>query len=184
MERVAPYKMSSIAQTNPMLDVPPQMVMAIAAGIEEPALIAEHHGFDEPQWEALKVFEPFVKLIDAKKAELRSSGFTFRLRCGLISEMMLDDLYRRATSEGASFSAMLDFAKFTAKAAGLDAPKQDAANTGSTFSINIVLNGQSVQINAQAQPDVCDVEDVSPMPEFDLAHIPNYIKAAPALHIE
>lgn len=178
--------MNALAQTNPMLDVPPQMVMAIAAGIEEPALIAEHHGFDEPQWEALKVFEPFVKLIDAKKAELKASGYSFRMKCGFISEMMLDDLYRRATSEDASFSAMLDFAKWTSKAAGLDAPKQDAANTGSTFSINIVLGGQSVQINARAQPNVIGaeyVEDVSRMPEFDFKNIPDYLESAEALHI-
>lgn len=165
------------------LDVPPQMALAIASGIEDPARVAERHGFDEDQWEALKVFEPFVKLIDAKKVELRTAGVTFRLKCGMISEMMLDDLYTAAIAEGTSFSSKLEFTKFASKAAGLDAPPKEEASTGSTFSITINLGqGKSVSVNvAQGQNSPTDIIDVEPEEseyDIDLGEIPWHLRSA------
>jgi len=168
---------------NKLLDVPPQMALAIASGIEDPALVAERHGFDEAQWEALKIFEPFVKLIEAKKTELRSAGVTFRLKCGMISEMMLDDLYTTAIAEGTSFSSKLEFTKFTSRAAGLDAPPKEETNTGATFSININLGqGKSVSVNvAQTQNNPTDIIDVEPELldyDIDLGKIPWHLRSA------
>lgn len=163
------------------LDVPPQMALAIASGIEDPARVAERHGFDEDQWEALKVFEPFVKLIEAKKAELRTAGVTFRLKCGMISEMMLDDLYTTAIAEGTSFSSKLEFTKFTSKAAGLDAPPKEEANTGSQFSITINLGqGKSIHVGATTKhtPDIIDVEPEDAAYDFDMAAIPAHLRGA------
>lgn len=168
------------------LDVPPQMALAIASGIEDPARVAERHGFDEDQWEALKVFEPFVKLIEAKKVELRTAGVTFRLKCGMISEMMLDDLYTAAIAEGTSFSSKLEFTKFASKAAGLDAPpKEENDRAGPAFSIVINLGqGKSVNVNvAQGQNNPTDIIDVEPEEaaydaDIDLGEIPWHLRSA------
>ena len=171
-----------------MLDVPPQMILSVASGIEDPTHIAERHGFDEEQWSALKVFEPFVKMVEAKKAELKASGYTFKLKCGLISEMMLDDLYTTAIAEGTSFSSKLEFTKFTSKAAGMDAPPKEEANTGAQFSITINLgSGQSIHVGASAaQPqNIIDIEPEEPTYDIDLGEIPAYLRFARSeLHLE
>lgn len=171
----------AISTENRMLDVPPQMVLTIASGIENPALIAERYGFGEDQWAALKVFEPFVKLIDAKRAELKASGFTFRAKCGLISELLLDELYARATSEDASFGMVLDMAKWTSKAAGLDAPVKQEQASGPAFSITINLGGgKSVHVGSvPAKPqDITDVEPEEYGCDADLGEVPWHLRAA------
>lgn len=128
-------------------------------GLREPREVAEDYGFTEEQWLALKVHDPFVKQVDEKKAELKAGGVTFRLKSAVIAEELLADLYLKATEEGATLHAVLETLKFTAKAAGLDQPKQDAAAAGSGFSINITIGGQSVQISGAQKGRILDADE-------------------------
>lgn len=144
-----------------VLDIPPKFVLEIAMGLRDPKEVAEDYGFTEEQWTALKAHDPFVKQVDEKKAELKASGWTFKMKSAIIAEELLADLYLKATEEGATLHAVLESLKFTAKAAGLDAPKQDTQAAGSGFSINITIGGQSVKIAGSATPqgDVYDMEE-------------------------
>lgn len=146
------------------LEVPPKMVLEIASGVRDPALIAEEHGYSEAEWLALQQFEPFAKAVEDKKAGLRADGYTFRMKSAFIAEELLADLYTKATTEGASFHTVLELAKFTARAAGIDAPVREQTAVGNGFSITINLgSGQTVQIGAtpcqEALQDVYDVDD-------------------------
>lgn len=130
-----------------VLEIEPRMVLEIAMGLREPREIAEDYGFSATQWELLKVHDPFKKQVEDKKAELKQNGVTFRLKSAVIAEELLEDLYLKATHEDASFHTVLEAVKFTSKAAGLDAPKQDGQAAGSGFSISITIGGQAVKIN-------------------------------------
>lgn len=142
-----------------VLEVEPKFVLEVAMGLREPQEIAEDYGFSEEQWIALKVHEPFVKLVEDKKAELKAGGVTFRLKSAMIAEELLADLYLKATSEDATLHSVLESLKFTAKAAGLDQPKQDAAATGSGFSINITIGGQAVKISGAQKGRVIEEDE-------------------------
>ena len=137
------------------LEVSPKFILEVASGIRDPADIAEDEGFSSDAWEALKVYPPFVAQVEAKKAELKATGYSFRMKSAFIAEDLLTGLYEKATEQGASFHTTLELAKFTARAAGLDAPSKDEEQSGNQFNISINLGGGnvvSVGVNSQKPP--------------------------------
>lgn len=154
--------------TKRMLDVPAQMVLEIAYGVEQPERVAEKFGFSPVEWEQLKGHDPFVRQVDEKKAELKASGYSFRMKAAIAAEDLLEDVYKAAKEEGSSFHTKLESVKFFARAAGLDQPVKQQQDTGPAFSITINLgNGQSVQVNstpaqqADPEPNTYDHDDVA-----------------------
>lgn len=132
-----------------MLDIEPKMILELASGIREGADIAEDYGFSLEQWHALQKFDPFVKLVEDKKTELKASGYTFRLKSAMIAEDIMEDVYLKAKDEESSFHVQLEALKFFSRAAGLDAPVKELAQAGSGFSIVIDLGGgRTVQIGS------------------------------------
>lgn len=172
--------------TKRILDVPPQLVLEVAYGVEDPEQIALRHGFSDSEWLLLKAHEPFVKQVEDKKAELKAGGYSFRCKAAFIAEDLLDSLYKKATEEDASFSVLLETIKFTSKAAGLDAPVKADQVQGSRFSITIDLGqGQSVKVDVnQSQEKVVESEDVVFEMEDSLGAVPSYLTAQPELRVE
>lgn len=149
------------------VDVDPKFVLEVASGIVEPAELAEKYGYTPSEWLFLQEYEPFVKQVNAKKEELRASGYTFRMKSAVLAEDLLQDVYVKAKAEDASFHTQLETLKFLARAAGLETPAKEQVQTGPGFSITINLgNGQSVQIGSQ-QTTTTGVVDVTPEDELD-----------------
>jgi len=143
-----------------MIEIPPRMVLELASGIRDGADIAADYGYSVEQWVAMKAFPPIVKAVDEKKAELKASGWSFRAKCGWMAEELLEDLYTKAKDKEVSFSALLETIKFTAKAAGTDAPPKVEASIGNSFSININLgNGQTVKVDVGQTPPALEASD-------------------------
>ena len=141
-----------------VLDVEPKMILEIASGVRDPAEIAEQYGLSPGQWLELQAYDPFIRLVEDKKTELKASGWTFRMKSALIAEELLEDLYLKAMDKDASFHTVLETVKFTSRAAGLDAPAKEAGMAGSGFSIVINLGGgKSIQIGDG--PRVIEHED-------------------------
>ena len=143
------------------LEVSPKFILEVASGIRDPVDIAEDEGFSSDAWEALKIYPPFVAQVEAKKAELKATGYSFRMKSAFIAEDLLAGLYEKATEQGASFHTTLELAKFTARAAGLDSPNEAEQNTGNKFSISINLGGGNVvtiggktPISSPKEPDI------------------------------
>lgn len=172
--------------TKRILDVPPQLVLEVAYGVEDPEQIALRHGFSDSEWLLLKAHAPFIKQVEDKKAELKAGGYSFRLKSAFIAEDLLDALYKKASEEDASFSVLLETIKFTSKAAGLDAPVKTDNAPGSRFSINIVLGGgQSVKVNvSQNTENVIESEDAVFEMADELGAVPGYLTAQPELRVE
>lgn len=148
---------SNIAQ----LEVSPKFILEIASGIRDPVDIAEDEGFSSDAWEALKVYPPFVAQVEAKKAELKASGYSFKMKSAFIAEDLLAGLYEKATEQGASFHTTLELAKFTARAAGLDSPNDEGKSTGSSFNISINLGGGNVvQIGGKMPTNSPKVQEI------------------------
>lgn len=151
----------------PMIDIDAKFILEVASGLREPAVIAEEYGYSSEQWIFLKVHPPFVKAVEAKKDELKASGYTFRMKAAVCAEDLLGDVYAKAKGQESSFHTQLEALKFMARAAGLDAPVKEEAAAGPGFSITINLgNGQSVQIGGQQPLETVEAE---PEEEFDFS---------------
>jgi len=135
------------SDTLKMLDVQPKMILECAMGIEDPAVVAERYGYYGPQWEALKVFEPFTKAVEEKKVELYATGYTFKTRANILAHDLLEDIYLDAKAPDTNAHTRLEALKFLSKAGGIDQPVKELETTGNAFSITINLGqGNSVKI--------------------------------------
>jgi len=139
--RYAPPARTSVRA--PQLEVPLEMIAAIATGLEEPLDIAKRYGFDEESFGALCQWPPFVQSVDAKKAEFAATGITFRLKAALMAENLVEHLYVMALTSETTFMQKLDAAKFLTKVGDLEPkPSQNALQT-EKFSIVINMPQQN-----------------------------------------
>lgn len=122
------------------VDVPPELIMAIATGLEEPRDVAYRHGIVGEQWEMLQKWKPFLDAVAKQRAELEVNGFTFRLKAKLLTEDVFDEAYKIAKSNETTLMQKIEFVKLGAKLADME-PKQSAqVAQGPGFSISINFN--------------------------------------------
>lgn len=122
------------------VDIPPELVLGIATGLEDAKDIAYRHGIVGAQWEALQKWKPFQDAVAKQRAELEANGFTFRLKAKLLTEDVFDEAYKIAKSNDTTLMQKLEFVKLGAKLADME-PKQTAqVASGPGFSISINFN--------------------------------------------
>ena len=139
-----------------VLDVPAEMVMEIAAGMEEPFAIAFRYGFTYEQFTELCQWAPFNQQVAAKQVELKTSGHTFRLMNGWMAEDLARSLYLKAKANDASLSQVHEVYKTMSKLADYE-PKSSVLPQQST--------GFSISINFSKPISAADVVDVTPRME-------------------
>lgn len=161
-----------------LLDLDPKLVFDLAARVDPPAVVAERYGLD-PDFLSELMETPHVKrLISTKRKELDDGGFALAAKAKLMFEDMLPDIYRRAKSENATLSGVLEAAKFMRTVAGLD--KQDVNAQQEKFSITIQFGG------AQPAPSTRITIDAQATPVADLDNPPPYLArvSAPVADLE
>lgn len=159
-----------MTHSTTLLDISPRLVFDLAARVDPPDVIAENYGLD-PQYLSEVVELPHVKrLIAEKRKELDDSGFVLASKAKLCYEDLLGDVYKKAKSENATLSGVLEAAKFFRTAAGLD--KQESGTQAERFSITINLGSAAadpvVQVVATPVEDavVVDFDDLPPTPAW------------------
>jgi hypothetical protein len=156
------------------LDIPHEMVISIAQGMEEPDEIAARHGFIGLRWEKLKLWKPFNDAVAAHKAELDKSGYSFRVKAAFMAEDMLSETYLKAKSVDAPFAQKMQAVQFFTRVAGLEPKEDKSAQSGEGFSVTINMNGHNTTISgssgAKSSPTgtFYDVDDV-PQPGYLIA---------------
>lgn len=129
------------ARVPPVVDIPPELIMGIAMGMEEPKDLAYRHGIVGEQWEQLCKWKPFLDAVAKQRAELEANGFTFRLKAKLLTEDVFDEAYKIAKSNETTLMQKIEFVKLGAKLADME-PKQSAqVAAGPGFSISINFSG-------------------------------------------
>jgi hypothetical protein len=140
-----------VPPTPKIHEVPAEMVLEIACGMERPLDIAHRYGYSDQEFDTLTQWPEFGRQVEAKKLELKTSGHTFRLMTGWMAEDLAKDLYRKAKGNDATLPQVHDVFKTMAKLADLE-PKQVAAAAGTGFSIQIVFGDkQAKPIDVQAK---------------------------------
>jgi len=153
------------------LDIPAEMVLAMATGMEEPKEIASRYGFEGPKWEQLSTWKPFLDAVAKQRAEFEASGYTFRTKVRALTEDLYDDVYRIAKSNDSTLMQKLEVLKFGAKLGDMEPKPQVQANVaGQGFSVTINLGthgdlskkSQTIDTLAKHVDDVKMIEEVKP----------------------
>jgi hypothetical protein len=131
-----------------VVEVPASMVLQIATGMEDEYDIAERFHFDRERYDQLKTWPPFQKQIAEKRAELQAQGVTFRIQSAYMAEDLAKDVYKVAKSNEATFMQKLEAFRTFTKLADLEPKANAVASTGPAFSISIVLNKETKNVES------------------------------------
>jgi len=129
-----------IPTAPPALDVPQELILTIAMGMEEPREIASRYGFEGARWEKLQQWKPFRDAVAQKVAELETSGITFKIKAKALTEDVFEDAYKIARSNDATLLQKLEFVKLGAKLGDMEPKTNTQAVAGPGFSITINLS--------------------------------------------
>jgi len=144
------------------VDIPAEMIRAIAMGMEEPADIAARYGYGAAQWLKLSQWQPFLLTVAAQKAEFEKSGVTFRLKSAQKADTMADHVFVEAMANETSLSQKIAVMQWFARMGELE-PKETKGGpaAGEGFSITINLGSQSQPQTVTAATPVT-IEDTTP----------------------
>lgn len=155
-------------QPKAMVDVPAEMVLAVAVGMEPPEEIAARFGFDVVRWAALAAWEPFQLAVRARRAELEQSGYTFRLKSAMRADMLADQVFIESMGNDATLGQKMEAMRTFARLGDLEPKAQaTAAAQGSGFSITINIPPPAAAAPAPLVERVQAPEDI----EVDLGDL-------------
>lgn len=150
-----------IPTAPPALDVPQELILTIAMGMEEPQEVAARYGFEGARWNKLQEWKPFRDAVAQKTAELETSGITFKIKAKALTEDVFEDAYKIARSNDATLLQKLEFIKLGAKLGDMEPKTNTQIQAGPGFSITINLSQPKIEkdINAEVE-DVIQIEQV------------------------
>ena len=153
------------------IEIPPEMVVSMAQGMEDPDYIAEKHGFTGEKWEKLKVWKPFLDAVAEQRSELEKSGYSFRIKAQWKAMDLADDFYIKAKRPEATFQQVQQAVTFFTRIAGLEPKEEKSAQVGEGFSVTINMNGTSTTVNGGSgrSQGLSMVEDVTPRDGYTIA---------------
>lgn len=140
--------------------IPAEMVLALAQGLEEPADVAMRCGFTPTQWEKLQDYKPLQVAVAAKKAELEKDGWIVRQKAAMGADMLLDQVIVQAMSNDVGLMQKLETLKTLVKVGNLE-PKEDKnTQAGPGFQIQINLGDQSVSLGTSTPSRLPKSDDI------------------------
>lgn len=168
-----------IPTAPPALDVPQELILAIAIGMENPVEVASRYGFEGAQWEKLQAWKPFADAVAAKRAELESSGITFKIKAKALTEDVFEDAYKIARGNDATLLQKLEFIKLGAKLGDMEPKTNTQVQAGPGFSITINLSPPKTETVTLAEVvEVNQIEQAEAVEEVVAAEKPKRKKKA------
>lgn len=144
------------AQPGDTFGLPPQCLHDVAAEIDELPTIASRWSIPLRRLKQL-LESPSIKLqVEQKRAEMKASGVTFRMKAEVLAEDIMLEAYHAAKDPEASNAFKLEAAKWLTKIADRE-PKQNTMAPGTGFSLQINIpsttpGGQAQTIDITAAP--------------------------------
>ncbi len=167
-----------------LTQLPAEMMVKIAMGMDSPIAIAAEFGFTSDEFLKMSTQPWFFKQIDDTKQRLEAEGFTFKNKMAALAEDLLIDAYQHAR-RSVDVSAKLDVAKYISKVAGLEPVTGQAVGAGGGFSLVINIppshghGGAPQTITVDATPTTTtttantdQIEDLSEAPTQNLIALP------------
>lgn len=122
------------------LSIPAELIDGLAAGLEDPDVLAARYDIDEEQWAKLKVWKPFLNAVEARRAEFERDGLTFRLKRAMQADVLSDRAFTLLMSNQASIGQVLEGVKIFAKLGDVEPKPSVQAQQGTGFSITINMS--------------------------------------------
>ncbi len=120
------------------LDIPPQLILECAAGLEDPAVIADRFGLRGAAWERLAQWPPFITAVQAQRSEFERNGYTFRMKAQLMADEVMGQMFKQAIGTDTTILQKLSVFNSLVDVAGLKAQKkEESAGQAAKFSITI-----------------------------------------------
>jgi len=168
-----------IPQPQPALDVPQELILNIAMGMEDPQEVASRYGFEGLKWEKLQSWKPFTDAVAAKRAELETSGITFRIKAKALTEDVFEDAYKIARSNDATLLQKLEFVKLGAKLGDMEPKTNTQVQAGPGFSITINVSAPKTEpLTIDQVEEVAQIEQAEAIEEVIVADKPKRKKKA------
>lgn len=168
----------------PALDIPQEMILAVAMGMEDPTEIAARYGFEGVRWDKLQQWKPFNDAVAKQKAELESSGMTFRIKAKALTEDVFEDAYKIARSHESTLMQKLEFVKLGAKLGDMEPKTNTAVAAGPGFSITINLDtskkAKTIDMSAEDVDEVKVIEQTEALEQVVQADKPKRKKKVKA----
>lgn len=146
------------------VSIDPEMIRAIAIGLEEPAEVAARYGFTGERWEQLQKWQPFLTTVAKLRAEFEQSGVTFRNKASFMADQLAEQVFLAAMAPHASHSQKMTALQYFAKMGDLEPKVSKVDTAGPGFSIQINLSGQSMTLTAPQPAEQATVIDM-PAPQ-------------------
>lgn len=146
MDELAPVE-DFAWQPRTMTNVPAELVIACAQGLEDPDVIAERFGLTGPSWVQLKESKPFQLAVAEKKAELEKNGWVFRQKAAMGAEMVLEKVIVDLMSNETGTNTRLEGLKTLAKLANLEPKEEKVQSSAPAFQISINIPGNTLTLD-------------------------------------
>ena len=124
---------------NKFLSLDPRFTLECAMGMEDISEIAPRYGYKQEDVVKLSQYQPFLIELERMKGELQRSGQNFKMKAALMSDMMMETVFRGAMQGNASLAVKIDALKTLTKLADLEPKNTQAQTAGAGFSITINL---------------------------------------------
>ena len=121
---------------------PPTLAIEIALREQTVKEVCTAYGIDREEWSRISAHPAFRKELEVAVNMLKTEGMSFKIKARLQSEHLLGESWRLIHHDDTPATVKADLIKFTVKAAGLDASKDQGhavGGGGSAFQINIQL---------------------------------------------
>lgn len=143
MNAVTPLQANAIAAIDPsVLGWPPTLAIEIALHEQPVKEICGAYGIDRMEWKRIAAHPGFRKELEVAVNMLKTEGMSFKIKARLQSEHLLGESWRLIHHDDTPANVKADLIKFTVKAAGLDASKDQGhtlGGNGQNFMIQINL---------------------------------------------
>jgi len=160
----SPLEVGHVPKSQVSID--PEMIRAIAMGLEDPGVVAARYGFEGERWAKLQEWPPFLLTIAKQKAEFEASGVTFRNKTSLMADQLADQVFVQAMGHETTLAQKMNVLQYFAKMGELEPKESKQQAQGEGFSISINIGGQSMELKGTppaSKPTTLEmVEDATP----------------------
>jgi hypothetical protein len=127
--------------------VPEELINSIALGLEDDLIVVSRYGMSVEEFRELESQPWFMMRVAQLRSEFEKNGITFKAKAGWMANDLLHKVYIQASSPDAPLSQVHDVLKTLIKASGLEPKEERYSGSSTSFSIQIDLGEQSVNIS-------------------------------------
>lgn len=162
--------------------IPPEMMLDIAAGMEEPKDIAFRYGFAASEFDLLEENSQFLQQVAAIRSKRESTGEAAVARAGMMHDILAGLYFQRLNEQDVSVSALAAGVEAFAVYGSRKPKPANATADGPKFSITFnVPNAPTIQMQTV---EITTEDKLKDMPTFDFIDVEPNVQEEPDGELE